>query len=205
MGIFTEFLKHPRKIGAIAPSGKRLSAEMMAPIDFAAANVIVEYGPGTGSFTKELIARRRPGTVLILIEQNKAFCERLKTAFDGLPNLFIMHGSAENVGRYLEACGVPGADYIVSGLPFTSLPAAVSDQILNAVKPVLGQDGKFITFQYSLVKKKFFEHYFQMTDCRKVIKNLPPAFVLVMKNYEGQPVFPHEHTAANSNPPRKQG
>ena len=185
MGIFAEFLKHPRKIGAIAPSGKHLAAKMMTPIDFTSAKVIVEYGPGTGSFTRELAARRRPDTTLILVEQNETFCEQLKASFGGLPNLFIMHGSAGDVGQHLEACGVPGADYIVSGLPFSSLPAAVSDRILNATKPALGREGKFITFQYSLVKKKFFEQYFQMTDCWKVIKNLPPAYVLVMKNYDG--------------------
>ena len=183
MGIFAEFLKHPRRIGAIAPSGKHLAAKMMTPIDFTSAKVIVEYGPGTGSFTKELVARRRPDTALILIEQNETFCGQLRAAFGNLPNLFIVHGSAGNVGQYLEACGVRSADYIVSGLPFTSLPASVSDHILNAAKPALGQEGKFITFQYSLVKKKFLEQYFQMTDCLRVIKNLPPAYVLVMKNY----------------------
>ena len=189
MGIFAEFLRHPRRIGAIAPSGRHLSASMMTPIDFTSAKVIVEYGPGTGSFTKELVARRRADTALILIEQNEAFCEQLRGAFGGLPNLFIMHGSAGNVGQYLEACGIRSADYIVSGLPFASLPAAVSDQILSATKPALGQDGKFITFQYSLVKKKFMERYFQIINCWKVMKNLPPAFVLVMKNYDEQPFF----------------
>lgn len=187
MGILAEFLKHPRRIGAIAPSGKQLSAKMMTPIDFASADVIVEYGPGTGSFTRELAARRRPGTALILIEQNEAFCKQLRASFGSLPDFFIMHGSAENVGQYLEACGVRSADYIVSGLPFASLPADVSDRILNAAKPALGRDGKFITFQYSLVKKKFLEQYFQITDCLKVIKNLPPAYVLVMKNRGGEP------------------
>ena len=189
MGFFTEFLKHPRKIGAIAPSGKHLSAKMMMPIDFTSAKAIIEYGPGTGSFTKELVTRRRSDTALILIEQNKAFYEQLRASFDSLPNLFIMHGSAENVGQYLEACGVHSADYIVSGLPFTSLPAAVSDNILNATKLALGPEGKFITFQYSLVKKKFMERYFQVINCRRVIKNLPPAFVLVMKNYDEQSLF----------------
>ena len=184
MGIFMEFLKHPRRIGAVAPSGKHLAVEMMTPIDFTSANVIVEYGPGTGSFTKELVARRKPGTALILIEQNKTFCDRLWASYGGLPDFFLAHGSAGSVGRCLEACGVHSADYIVSGLPFTSLPAALSDRILNAAKPALGQDGKFITFQYSLAKKKFLEQYFQIVDCRKVVKNLPPAYVLVMKNYD---------------------
>ena len=190
MGIFTEFLKHPRRIGAVAPSGRQLAAKMMAPVDFASANVIVEYGPGTGSFTKELAARKRSDTALILIEQNETFCEQLKASYGGLPNLFIQHGSAANVGQFLEARGVSSADYIVSGLPFTSLPADVSDNILTATKPALGQEGKFITFQYSLVKRKFFEQYFQITDCRRVMKNLPPAYVLVMKNHGGEPLSP---------------
>ena len=129
MGILAEFLKHPRRIGAIAPSGKHLSEKMMTPIDFASAKVIVEYGPGTGSFTRELAARKKPDTALILIEQNETFCDQLRASFDNLPNLFIMHGSAMDVGQYLEACGYHSADYIVSGLPFTSLPAAVSDSI----------------------------------------------------------------------------
>ena len=184
MGILAEFLKHPRRIGAIAPSGKHLSAKMMTPIDFTSAKGIVEYGPGTGSFTKELVARRRADTTLILIEQNKAFCEQLWALYGGLPDFFIAHGSAGSVGRCLELCGVPGADYIVSGLPFTSLPETLSDHILNATKPALGQEGKFITFQYSLVKKKFFEQYFQIADCWRVVKNLPPAYVLVMKNHD---------------------
>ena len=184
MGILAEFLKHPRKIGAVAPSGKHLSAKMMTPVDFTSAKVIVEYGPGTGSFTKELVARRRSDTVLILIEQNKTFWEQLKASYGNLPNFFIIRGSAENVVQYLEARGVHSADYIVSGLPFSSLPETVSDRILNPTKLALGQEGKFITFQYSLVKKKFFEEYFQLTDCRRVIKNLPPAYVLVMKNYD---------------------
>ena len=183
MGIFAEFLRHPRRIGAVAPSGKQLAAAMMRPIDFASAKVIVEYGPGTGSFTRELVARRNPGTALILIEQNRTFCEQLKASFGGQPNLFILRGSAGSVVRCLEICGVSGVDYIVSGLPFTSLPADLSDRILNATKQVLGREGKFITFQYSLVKKKFLERYFRITEYRRVLKNLPPAYVLAMKNH----------------------
>lgn len=74
MNFLFEYLKHPRKIGAVAPSGKRLSHKMMEPVNFPSANVIVEYGSGTGSFTRELVKRRRSGTTLILIEQNKHFC-----------------------------------------------------------------------------------------------------------------------------------
>lgn len=182
MSFIIEYIKHPRRIGAVAPSGRSLSEKMMKPIDFSSANVIVEYGSGTGSFTKELIARRNNDTLLLLIEQNEHFCCQLEKKYGGLENVRIIHGNAENVGTYLKQYGCKKADYIVSGLPFTSLPKNVSDSILKATNEAIGSDGKFITFQYSLVKRRFFERYFCITDYLREMKNLPPAYVLVMKN-----------------------
>ena len=74
MNFLLEYLKNPRTIGAVAPSGNNLARKMIKPINFKSANVIVEYGSGTGSFTRELVIHRKPETVLILIEQNKKFC-----------------------------------------------------------------------------------------------------------------------------------
>lgn len=182
MSFLIEYIKHPRRIGAIAPSGKCLSRQMMKPIDFSSSDVIVEYGPGTGSFTKELVTNRRAGTVLILIEQNEYFYKRLEDKFGGQPDLHIVYGNAENVNEYLKEYGFQSADYIVSGLPFTSLPKNVSGSILTATNQALGKNGKFITFQYSLIKCRFFEQYFRITRYLREMKNLPPAYVLVMKN-----------------------
>lgn len=182
MSFLIEYIKHPRKIGAIAPSGKCLSRKMMKPIDFSSSDVIVEYGPGTGSFTKELLAHRRAGTTLILIEQNKYFYKKLKNKFGGQPDLYIIYGNAENVNEYLKKYGFQSADYIVSGLPFTTLPKDISDSILTETNQALGKNGKFITFQYSLIKCSFFEQYFKITRYLHEMKKLPPAYVLVMKN-----------------------
>ena len=182
MAFLIEFIKHPLTIGAVAPSGKSLSKKMMEPIDFSSANVIVEYGPGPGSFTRELVARRNEGTTLILIEQNENFCALLEEEFGGQQDVHIIHGSAENADQYLTKHGFDHADYIISGLPFTSLPKVVSNNILEATKRALGESGQFATFQYSLVKKAFFEEHFQITNILREMKNLPPAYVLVMSN-----------------------
>lgn len=182
MAFLLEFIKHPRTIGAVAPSGKSLSRKMMEPIDFSSANVIVEYGPGPGSFTRELVARRKEGTTLILIEQNERFCALLEEEFGDQPDIHIINGSAENADQYLAEYGFEHADYIISGLPFTSLPKVVSNNILEATKRALGKSGQFITFQYSLVKKDFFEEHFRMLYILREMKNLPPAYVLVMCN-----------------------
>ncbi|MCM1314390.1 MAG: hypothetical protein NC244_03360 [Alistipes senegalensis] len=182
MNFLLEYLRHPRKIGAVVPSGNSLARKMMKPIDFKSAKVIVEYGSGTGSFTRELVIHRKPETVLILIEQNELFCRELEKIFCNQPNIYIINGSAENVNTYLAQHGFENANYIVSGLPFTSLPARISENILKATKKAIGNNGRFITFQYSLVKKKFFEKYFRITDHLKEIKNIPPAYVFVMCN-----------------------
>ena len=82
MGFLLEYLKNPRFIGAVAPSGINLSRRMIRPINFKTAKVIVEYGPGTGSFTRELVIHRNPGTALLLIERNPLFCDELKKLFE---------------------------------------------------------------------------------------------------------------------------
>lgn len=182
MSFIFEYLKHPRRIGAIAPSGKCLSRKMMQPIDFTSAEVIVEYGPGTGSFTNHLVAEKNPDTSLILIEQNEHFCRQLNNKYGDMENVHIIHGYAEDVETYLDEYGFEHADYIISGLPFTSLPEEVSDRILTATISAMGDAGRFITFQYSLVKRHFFEQYFNITNYLREFRNLPPAYVLVMKN-----------------------
>ncbi|KOP80759.1 SAM-dependent methyltransferase [Lysinibacillus sp. FJAT-14745] len=176
----TEFIKHPKTIGAISPSSKKLAKKMVEAIYFEDAQCIVELGPGTGSFTKEIMKRKKQSTKLILIENNEIFCEKLRDQFKHEPSVFVIHGSAEDLCMYLSALNIEKIDYIVSGLPFTSLDPAVSSRILRNVKDCL-EEGKFITFQYSLVKKSFIQNYFEDISHEKVWINIPPAYVLSCK------------------------
>lgn len=181
-----QFIRHPRTIGAIAPSGKALAAKMMESVCFSRARCIVEFGPGTGSFTRELIRRKRKNTKLLVIEQNPVFYKKLKEAFESEQNVYLIHGDAQQVNSYLSQYGFQTADYIISGLPFTSLPKAVSENILLATQKAIGAKGRFLTFQYSLAKQKFFMEYFTMTGRLLEFRNLPPAYVLVMKSAEAK-------------------
>ena len=177
-----QYVRHPITVGAIAPSGKGLTQKMMEPIDFENAACIVEYGPGTGAFTAELYARKRPETRLILIEQNLNFYSTISKKYRGKKYVNIFHGSAEYVEDFLSHFGLEHADYVVSGLPFTSLPKTVSDQILAATTRILGTEGRFITFQYSRVKEKLFRKYFDIEEALYTKKNIPPAYVYICKN-----------------------
>src|SRR5260370_12429366 len=67
------FFRHPRMLGSIVPSSRFLIKQLLEPIDWAHARVIVEYGPGGGGITAEILRRIRPDANLIAIETNPEF------------------------------------------------------------------------------------------------------------------------------------
>lgn len=181
-----EFIKEPKFIGAIAPSGKELSNKMIEDIDFKSCDCIVEYGPGTGVFTEKIMARKREDTVFLVFETNYEFYKSLNDTYGHKKNVKIINDSAENIKFYLEELNIESIDYIVSGLPFTSLPKEVSKAILKASIEVLKDKGYLITFQYSLAKKKFFNEYFNDMRIKRSLINLPPAYVLTFQGNQSR-------------------
>lgn len=173
-----EFFRSPSTIGSLIPSSRELSDRIVEPIDFATAGCIVEYGPGTGAFTEVLLRRRRPETVLLLVEINSSFSGLLKERYADQPNVHIVHGSADKTREYLAGIGVAKADYVVCGLPFSSLPRRLGWRILQHTQQLLQPTGKLILFQYSLQNQRLFARFFRLLHHTHVLLNLPPAYVL---------------------------
>lgn len=173
-----QYFRNPRTVGAIAPSSKKLANGMVEGIDFKTATCIVEYGPGTGVFTAEVLKRKKTDTVFIAIEYNTEFYEILKKRFENEENFILINGSAENLKDFLEEYNIEKVDYIISGLPFASLPADMSHRILKVTQDILKDGGKFITFQYTLLKMDLFNTYLSDIKHKKILLNLPPAYVL---------------------------
>lgn len=184
MSFLIEYLKHPCKIGAVAPSSKYLAKKMVAPISFSKAGCIVEYGPGTGVFTEEIMKHKRENTIFLIIEQNEAFYLELYKKYHNQKNVYLCHGNADQVANFMKQYQISKVDYVVSGLPFASLPSRVSRQILKTTNVILRENGKFITFQYTLWKKKLFLDFFHIKSVSFEGRNLPPAFVLTMTKKE---------------------
>lgn len=155
---------------------------MMETVEFQSAKYIVEYGSGTGVFTDKIIEYRNPDTVVMLIESNEVFYLTLKEKYKSENNLIIVNDTAENIDKYVKKHGFPYIDYVISGLPFASLPNNVSNVILDKTRMLLKNRGKFITFQYTLFKKVLFAQYFEQIDIKREYRNVPPAFVLCCQN-----------------------
>ena len=142
------FFRHPRMLGSIVPSSRFLIKQLLEPINWARARVIVEYGPGVGGITMEVLRRMRPDGALIAIEMNPDFVNYLRGAISD-PRLKVVEGSAEEVDQILHRCGYTRADYIISGIPFSTIPAPVREQILRKTCDVLEPGGAFLVYQFS--------------------------------------------------------
>lgn len=178
-----QYFKNPRTVGAVAPSSEKLAYKMVEDINFLNASCIVEYGPGTGVFTEKILNKKKDSTIFIAIEYNKDFYEILNDKFKGEKNFILINGSAENLKEYLNKYNIDKVDYIVSGLPFASLTDTMSNGVLKVTKEILKDRGEFITFQYTLFKMKLFKSYFSKIKRKKVLLNLPPAYVLKCKSF----------------------
>ena len=109
------FLKHPRMIGSLIPSSRRLIDRILSKVDWSRARVIVEYGPGVGTITREILGRMRPDAMLLAIEMNEDFAEYLKHNLRD-PRLRVVRGSAADARELLLGFGFEAADYVISGI-----------------------------------------------------------------------------------------
>ena len=141
----SEVFKSKGTIGALSPSSSYLAKKMLDPIDFSVAKCIVEYGPGTGVFTKKMLHKMLPQSLLLVFEINPIFCEELKKINDS--RLIIIEDSAEKIGDYLKKYSFEKADYVVSSLPFAMIPDEIVNSILKNSNQFLSEKGKYIQFQ----------------------------------------------------------
>jgi phospholipid N-methyltransferase len=145
---FRNFFRHPRMLGSIIPSSRFLIKQILEPIDWDRARVIVEYGPGVGGITAEILRRMRPDARLIAIEMNPDFVGFLRrTLVD--PRFEVVEGSAADVREILQKSGLSKADYIISGIPLGSMPPAVREPILRNTCEALASGGSFLVFQFT--------------------------------------------------------
>jgi phospholipid N-methyltransferase len=135
-------------LGSIVPSSRFLIQQLLEPIDWARARVIVEYGPGVGGITAEILQRMRPDGRLIAIETNPAFVKFLRSSFHD-ERLRVVEASAESVDTILHQMGLAKAHYIISGIPFSTIPAALRERILRRTCQMLEPDGAFLVYQFT--------------------------------------------------------
>lgn len=168
------FLQHPLMLGSFIPSSRFLIRTLLGELDFARARVIVEYGPGVGTFTHEILARMRPDAQLVALETNREFVQFLQSSTTD-PRLHVVHASAAAVQGALTALGLDHADFVISGIPFSTLPATEREAVIRATHTVLQPEGAFLVYQFSPMVLASLRQVFSHVRRGFQPLNVPPA------------------------------
>lgn len=168
------FLKHPVMVGSIIPSSRMLIERMLRPVDWDQTRLFVEYGPGVGTFTRPILEKLRPDSTLLTIDTNPDFTRYLRDSIDD-PRLVAVTGSAADVEAILADHGHDHADFVLSGLPFSTLPPGVGEAIASATAKIIRPGGAFLVYQFSPKVREFIAPHFERIERGFEWVNVPPA------------------------------
>lgn len=178
-----EAFKHPRELSTIFPSSRFLARTIADQMDFSEPRAVAELGAGDGALTGPIVDRMTPGSELHLVEINHRFARRLEETYRDHPkgDMILVHErSADELPAIAEEAGLEdGFDYVVSGLPLTTLPDDLSDAVLQATYKTLKPDGRYVQFQYSQDYRETIESRFGPVELHRVWLNVLPAWVYV--------------------------
>lgn len=181
------FIKNPVMVGSIIPSSKVLIDKMLEPVDWPNTRLFVEYGPGVGTFTRPILDRLGSDAKLLTIDTNPDFTRYLKERIDD-PRLVAVTGSAADVEKILADRNFEAADYVLSGLPFSTLPPGVGDAIAEATAKVIRPGGAFLVYQFSPKVRDFIAPHFAPIKRGFEWVNVPPATLFWAYKGEAQSV-----------------
>ena len=173
---FRGFLEHPAMVASVIPSSRSTIEAMLSRIDMSACGLFVEYGPGVGTFTLPILERLPPGATLLAIDTNPRFVAYLKATIDD-PRFEVVLGSAADVEAIVRSRGHGGADFVISGLPFSALPPALAEQIVAATYRVMNAGAAFMTYQFKPTARDLTRARFERVETGLALMNVPPCLL----------------------------
>jgi phosphatidylethanolamine/phosphatidyl-N-methylethanolamine N-methyltransferase len=175
------------QVASIVPSSKQLIRRVSGKFDFSEPRVIAEYGPGEGCHTREIIRRMHPDSTLLLFELDPELANHLRHQFRANPRIHVINAGADEITAELEKRGIPHCDYVVSGIPFSTMEIkkkrALLQKTFDALAP--NQTSAFIIYQ---VTNELRGHatVFPHADSEYCLQNIPPMFVTVFYKEQRQ-------------------
>jgi phospholipid N-methyltransferase len=173
-------------LGSLIPSSRFLVNRLLDQVDWSRAGTIVEYGPGVGTFTAEILRRLPPDANLLAIDTNRDFARFLTRAFRD-DRLHVIEGSAAEAQKNLRERGLGRADYVISGIPYSTMDPEVRAKILRTTHDLLQQDGAFLVYQFT----------------RAVLPCLRQVFPHVQQEFEPRNIMPARLFYCRRSPERR--
>jgi len=177
------FLKRPKEVGSIIPSSRFLEREVVRTAISRDARVLVELGPGTGGTTRAALRALSSHAKLLAIEINPRFARLLRRTPD--PRLVVHEGSASEIKLALAQHGLPAADAILSGIPFSTMSRSLGLEILRSVHDALAPGGLFVAYQVRDRVEDLGRMVFGSPQVKTVMLNVPPMRIYRWYKREG--------------------
>ncbi|MFA7668690.1 MAG: methyltransferase domain-containing protein [Burkholderiaceae bacterium] len=179
-----EWMRNPKSVAAVSPSSPALAALITSRIN-ADTGPVLELGPGTGSFTRELIKHGVKEHDLTLIETSRIFAHQLQERF---PTATILRMDAARIAETpLLNRGEIGA--VVCGLGLLNMPVTAIEKIVEGGISVLRPGGQFFLFTYGpkcSIPDVVLERFgLEATRIGKALLNIPPATVYSIHRKQG--------------------
>ncbi len=182
-----DFFRKPHVAGAIVASGNELSELITNLADLREAHTVVEFGPGTGVFTRVALRKLPRDAFYLAIERDPDFMQKLRAEFR---TVRLYEDSASSIENHLAENGKKCCDRIISGLPWTIFNEQVQTETLGSAYRSLCDGGIFVTFAYvhsqfmpggKRFKKLLKKTFSSVTKSRIAWRNFPPAFVYICR------------------------
>jgi phospholipid N-methyltransferase len=179
-------LRRPDLIGAPAPTGATLAAEVAAVLPAAGTPTVVELGAGTGALSPAIQARLSPGSRYVAVEVDGELVAHLHRR---MPWLEVLPGDAADLATLLRDAGVGPVDVVVSSLPWTLLPPVQRRSMLATIAAALAPDGVFTTIttltalptRVRDLRRSLESTFDEVVAAAPVWRNLPPSRLYVCR------------------------
>lgn len=161
-----------KDVASVTPTSNICVRHVCRPIDFKKDITVVEYGAGSGVFSRYLLQNMTPDSKLAVFETNKILFEKLKEIDD--PRVLFYQDSVEYVNTVLPEEVIGSADFIISGIPFSFLDDEAKSSVLEQSYKLLRDGGKFLAYQTSGHLKEPLRHTFGNVHTEWEWRNIPP-------------------------------
>lgn len=177
--LLKRFLRRPFQVAYIIPSSRTLVRRVAQRMDMTRPRVIVEFGPGEGCHSREILRRMHPDSQLLLFELDPELADHLQTQFRNESRVTVLNADAFTLQTELTRNGHSHCDYVVSGIPFSLLGSRKKGELLQKTHQVLAprHGSAFITYQLTTELVSHCRH-FARVETQYCLQNFPPMFVL---------------------------
>jgi phosphatidylethanolamine/phosphatidyl-N-methylethanolamine N-methyltransferase len=163
-------------IGSIFPSSLCSARSVVKHVD-PQSQLVVEYGPGTGIITREILRRLSPKSELVGVEVNQDCLSQLRQIKD--KRFRLVEGDVRDTVLKMGEIAPDGADAVVTGIPFSLMTLSERKFIVEKTLGGLRKGGKLIAYQNSWALMFLLKSYAQRVEVFFEPRNFLPYVITV--------------------------